>query len=375
MGHIVAGKAYANNEAALIAWSLDAPIPNCLGFEITRIYLDTNEERVLAAWVPFKGQSNKDWKPQTTSVWPVQKLFWRDLTVRQRRDQATWRPTDVSVKYRIRPLVTPGPGLQPVTNVPEKTYEGNPVPLAYADEGLVTNDILITAKHGDFSAAFTNGILAAQWLKHVLEALGQKLTPDVLRGSHEHQGRQDPAVSHRRRARDVARAPENGPTKEKARRVLLALYELSDEELKDLIIARKKQVRLILSNSSKGSGANTWDATNSGFRTALRSTPGLEMYDRMFNNAHIGHNKFAVLVGADGTPKAVMTGSTNWTPTGLCGQSNNAVIIESPDVAKAYSDYWDRLFDDTKLFKTPEPLTAPPATHRDLRSGPRTRSL
>ena len=56
MGHIVAGKAYTNNEAALIAWSLDAPIPNCLGFEITRIYLDTNEERVLAAWVPFKGR-------------------------------------------------------------------------------------------------------------------------------------------------------------------------------------------------------------------------------------------------------------------------------------------------------------------------------
>ena len=71
MGHIIAAKAYANNEVALIAWALDAPIPNCLGFELTRIYPDTSEERSLASWVPFKGQQNPDWKPQTTSVWPV----------------------------------------------------------------------------------------------------------------------------------------------------------------------------------------------------------------------------------------------------------------------------------------------------------------
>jgi len=45
--------------------------------------------------------------------------------------------------------------------------------------------------------------------------------------------------------------------------------------------------------------------------------------DRMFNStARIGHNKFAVYV-KDGRPVAVMSGSTNWTETGLCTQSNN----------------------------------------------------
>ncbi len=90
----------------------------------------------------------------------------------------------------------------------------------------------------------------------------------------------------------------------------------------------------------------------------MKEAPGLEMYDRMFNNGHIGHNKFAVLVGADAFPKAVMTGSTNWTPTGLCGQSNNAVIIESPELAKEYYDYWDQLREDTKSFEEPVPISA-----------------
>lgn len=56
MGQIIAAKAYANNEVAFLAWTLDQAIAGCLGFEITRIYLDTNEERVLAAWVPFIGE-------------------------------------------------------------------------------------------------------------------------------------------------------------------------------------------------------------------------------------------------------------------------------------------------------------------------------
>src|SRR5262249_27696399 len=155
------------------AWSLDGTITGCLGFEITRIYVDTNTERVLAAWVPFKNQSNPDWKPQTTSVWPVQMLTWRDLTLRRRRDRATLRPSDVKVKYRIRPLVKAQPGLDPVTKLPEKTYTGNPLPLAYADEGILTNEILITSQYGNVQAAFTNGILSAQWLRSALEAQGE----------------------------------------------------------------------------------------------------------------------------------------------------------------------------------------------------------
>jgi len=43
----------------------------------------------------------------------------------------------------------------------------------------------------------------------------------------------------------------------------------------------------------------------------------------------------------------VLLGSTNWTDTGLCGQSNNALVVNDAAIAQAYRDYWDRLKADT----------------------------
>ena len=88
MSSISSVKAFTNGEIAYISWILAAPIPGCLGFEITRIYPDSPaDDTVLPAWVAFKGQSNKKWLPQDTSVWPVQKLSWKDLTLRKKRDK------------------------------------------------------------------------------------------------------------------------------------------------------------------------------------------------------------------------------------------------------------------------------------------------
>jgi phosphatidylserine/phosphatidylglycerophosphate/cardiolipin synthase-like enzyme len=49
----------------------------------------------------------------------------------------------------------------------------------------------------------------------------------------------------------------------------------------------------------------------------------------------------------------VMTGSTNWTSNGLCAQSNNAMIVESPALAQHYLDYWEHLLEDTNTFTKP----------------------
>jgi phosphatidylserine/phosphatidylglycerophosphate/cardiolipin synthase-like enzyme len=101
-----------------------------------------------------------------------------------------------------------------------------------------------------------------------------------------------------------------------------------------------------------------WDVTNAEAREKLSALMGDRFQNRMFNNsAHIGHNKFAVLLDKNGKPIVVWSGSTNWTPTGLCAQSNNTVVIESDDVAQAYFEYWNRLHAD-KL-PEPDPLSAP----------------
>ena len=62
-------------------------------------------------------------------------------------------------------------------------------------------------------------------------------------------------------------------------------------------------------------------------------------------NGKLMHNKFFVL-SEKGNPKAVWTGSTNLSENGIFGHSNLGHIVEDPDVAQAFLDYWDRLNDD-----------------------------
>ena len=130
MARIVNARAFANNEVALLAWSIDEAIPECLGFDITRIYPESGEEQPLAAWVPFRGQTNTGMQAQSTRVWPIQKMSWRDLTLRKRRDRLSRRPDEVTVRYRVRAVGRFKPGMEPVPLDPKAPkYDGAPIPL------------------------------------------------------------------------------------------------------------------------------------------------------------------------------------------------------------------------------------------------------
>jgi hypothetical protein len=54
-----------------------------------------------------------------------------------------------------------------------------------------------------------------------------------------------------------------------------------------------------------------------------------------------------IYVDSNDVPQAVLLGSTNWTATALCGQANNALIVENSTLAAAYMEYWQRLKGDT----------------------------
>lgn len=348
-------RAFANNAVAFVAWDAEKLPASCLGFELTRIDQADGSERVLAAWVPFEGQSNPEWKPQDTSVWPVQKFTWRDLTVRQRRDSATLRPSTV-VKYRVRPLGRSAPGLQAVKPAPDPSYNGAPLPLAYLDAGVETNVVAITGDHGPLQVAFNNGILSTQWLTHAMEqTLGHPPGKnDVIKEIDK------PASAIRSYlAGDLPSLFGEMFDKLKAGgNLYLALYELTDPVLFKLIVDNAAKVHLILSNTSRDK-AGAWDLENSESRRQLHDAGLAEMHDRMFNNAaHIGHNKFIVYTDAQGVPRSVLSGSTNWTPNGLCAQSNNAYIAEIPDLAAQFWDYWKDLKRDNESFSVPAPISA-----------------
>jgi phosphatidylserine/phosphatidylglycerophosphate/cardiolipin synthase-like enzyme len=59
----------------------------------------------------------------------------------------------------------------------------------------------------------------------------------------------------------------------------------------------------------------------------------------------IPHNKFIVKL-VDGKPQKVWTGSTNFTDTGLYGQTNVGHIVADTATAKTYLDYWTELKGD-----------------------------
>lgn len=350
MSAITTAKAYANNLVAFIAWDVDQPIPGCLGFAVTRLYAD-GTERPLAAWVPFKNQANPQHNAQDTSVWPIQKFCWRDLTVRQGRDGVTMREGEVELSYRIRPVVKQTAGLDAVPVLLPKNYDGDPLPLSYFDEGITTAKVKVTQKFGELDATFTNGILSSQGLAKRLEDLaGHTLTTAEESAL---------VTKHIAKPGDDLREWLSGDVLVMMRSLFakaneidgtlrLALYELKDAELVTLLIKNRDRVEVILSTAGSGKKGKVWDTTNTKSRQALIDA-GVTVHHRLFNSsARIGHNKFAVLRDKNDKPIAVLTGSTNWTSTGICGQSNNASMLSQGDVAAQFQAQWDALLTDTE---------------------------
>ena len=430
MAKVVDARAFCNNEVAYLAWKTDGKINDCLGFMITRINLDTGERRLLPAWVAFDTQSNPKWEEQDTSVWPIQKFSWRDLTLRRSRNTLQIR-APFRAKYEIVPVGPAAPGrvaVPPSPTAQPGKYKGDPIPLFVCGEAGETNAFTVTDNFGDVSAFFNNGILSTQNLRKQLETPDGKAPTKPQIDAHI-QKTGDPIRTFL--SGDVlpalksmfARAEKEDGT------LHLALYELDDPELVELLVQNQARLNIILSTAgsktvaagkteslaaaakavvkrskvvkkatkkksaakkakkaakkvskvkkakaskktvkkaakaANGAAAKPkkitiWDITNSDAREKLSALMGARFQNRMFNNsAHIGHNKFAVLLDKTGKPTAVWSGSTNWTPTGLCAQSNNTIVVESEDVAQAYFEYWTRLHADE--LPEPDPLSAP----------------
>jgi len=384
MAKLTKAGAWCNGEVAYLSWEADGPIPDCLGFMITRVHEtgeDAGQRRLLPTWIGFTDQSNPDWLDQDSSVWPIQQYEWRDLTLRRSRDTAKVRPIDFRVHYEITPVGLAGPGQPALPASPTAPYlddKGNPRyqgpqhPLAAVGDPISTPAIDVTHDYAGVRATYTNGILSTQNLLQQLEAVqgskpknvtpgpATKITPGLLKTLLEHIPRQDDQIRTFLTA-DVLgfllsmidRAEQGGGE------LYMALYELHDPELVDrpTALTRAGKAHVILSTAGetdpnpRGTPAAqkqpvVWDTENHPARAGLHAASADNVQDRLFNNtAHIGHNKFAVYV-ENGVAKSVLTGSTNWTETGLCTQSNNAIIIEDEQVAGQYLDYWKRLLGD-----------------------------
>jgi len=302
--------ALANNNVVFLSWIYDTRIPDCLGFTIRRTNLQNRAVTTLPAWVGFKGQSNANWNMRTTDEWPAQKFTWQDLTAEP----------ETLYQYEIIPMLGEPGNLQP-----------NRI------NALITEPVRTSGRCGQISAFFNRGILGTQ-------SLIQNL-PKGSNGAAIHRTLIDridqPGDPLRNRL--AGQLPGALTTllrraQQESGRCYAAMHELNDPELMQTLLGTPS-VHLILSNTGKN------DDVNRGTRQALREA-GIDITDRMLKGDHIGHNNFLIYVDRAGRAQSVLTGSTNWTSTALCGQSNNALLVEDPIIAGFYFDYWQRLLAD-----------------------------
>ena len=303
--------AFSNNDIALVAWTFDRHLDGCLGFAV--IQIDANgKETPLPAMASFAGQP-KD-PNRTTEQAPVQKFWWKDLSAKR----------GGTYQYRIVPMGgTPGQTLTPLAGIAP----------------LISNSVTLTERRPPFNAYFNRGIVATQALSHELNDHPSvpALAPHIVDPT-------DPIRVHLMGqlfegvTSLLDRADKDGGT------ILAALYELNDPNGLEKRLQANPSSRTVILGNEEGVDPSTKkpildaDAKN---RASLKAA-GVKVIDRLLGKGSIPHNKFMVL-SENGVPTTVLSGSTNWTSTGLCTQTNTARVIESKDVAQRYVDYWNAL--------------------------------
>lgn len=300
-------KVYDNGDHTCLVWlpTDGKPIPDCRGFTIRRS-AKGEPEAYLHGFAGFSDHEPFDaahpWKR------PVQRFMWSDYGV---------KPGQV-VSYTVVPVVGDKANLR----------------LDEAHASAPSREITITSQaSANISAYFNKGIVSAQWVSRALAKVGQdaKLADLIVQPGNPLRD----ALSGLLRPRLLDLLEK---TNKAGGQIYAALYELNDPELLTALKAFGKRCHLILANGAFKPPAND---ENRAVRAQLRSV--VDLSNRMVPQGHFAHNKFVVACDAHGKPHSVVSGSTNWTMTGLCTQANNAIIVEDAALAQDFLDEWTLL--------------------------------
>ncbi|MBV9673536.1 MAG: hypothetical protein JO076_12030 [Verrucomicrobia bacterium] len=303
-------KVYDNGDHTCLVWLPEdsRPISNCRGFSIRRLL--NGKEDYLHGFIGFTDTDKLD--PAAPWKFPLQRYMWWDYLV---------KPGD-EVQYSVVPVIGP-----------DKDH----LSLDPSGASPLTPEMPITGQRTPHVAAYFNkGIIAAQWVSRALaaEPKDSKIKElvakpgDALRNGLS--GLLRPSILSL-----LADAKKNN------NKVFAALYELNDEELIEGLTAFGKDCNLILANGAFKKNTPPANDENHAVRAQLKTQ--INVFDRIVKLGHFGHNKFVVFCDANGTAERVLTGSTNWTSSGLCTQANNGLIVDDPGVAADYLAAWQRI--------------------------------
>jgi PLD-like domain len=300
-------RVYDNGDHTCLVWlpSDGKPIADCCGYAIRR--LGNGKESYLHGFVGFSDDDKLD--PAAPWKFPLQRYMWWDYGV---------APGDV-VQYSVMPVLG---------------SDKDHLKLSTADASALTEPMTITGQTTPNVAAYFNkGIGAAQWVSRALAKVGKDAKLADLIGTSGNQLRNE--LSGLLRPQLLAMLDD---VKKNNGEVYAALYELNDPELIAGLTALGKKCHLLLANGAFKPPDND---ENKAVRADLRNK--VDLHDRIVTSGHFAHNKFVVVCDAGGTPQRVLSGSTNWTKTGLCTQANNAVIVANPDLAADFLNEWNLL--------------------------------
>jgi phosphatidylserine/phosphatidylglycerophosphate/cardiolipin synthase-like enzyme len=302
-------RVYDNGDHTCLVWlpSDGKSLPACRGYAIRR--LSNGKESYLHGFIGFSDTDTLD--PQNPWKFPLQRYMWWDYGV---------APGD-KVQYSIVPVVGP-----------DKDH----LKLSTADASALTPEMTITGQTTPSVAAYFNkGIVAAQWVSRALAKVGKdpKLADLIATPGNDLRN----ALSGLLRPQLLAMLDD---AKKNNGEVYAALYELNDPELIARLTALGQKCHLLLANGAFKPPDND---ENKAVRAALRSQ--VDLHDRLVTSGHFAHNKFLVVCDAGGKPQSVLSGSTNWTKSGLCTQANNGVIVNNPDIAAYFLNEWNLLKD------------------------------
>jgi hypothetical protein len=309
----IAVKAYANADDVLIAWQPTPWPQDWVGFQLERRDTKTQQVTVIANRIPPQpGQGPVQPTGVSSAQSPIRRCIWTDHSV---------VATD-EVSYRVTAMKDAGNG----------TFTADPTsPSAW------TAPVVASGDAGDgLSAFFNRGTLMSQIVSRFVKG---NVTEDSLRQFLTNLA--TPGFQARLYLAGDALHEILGFLHDADRRgsaIHAAIYEMNDHELVDALKVFGKRGHVLIGN---GSATQPWVAQE-------LQAAGLEVRHR--DLSHHGqsspsvHNKFVVesdAAGKNGT--RVLTGSTNWTTSGLCTQLNNVLIVEDPAIASRYLDQWSKL--------------------------------
>lgn len=303
---------HANQDDALIAWRPDPWADDWVGFMLEIRDITSGETRVINNRIPARvGEGAVPPEGISSDRSPLLRCIWTDHRV-DNADQ---------VEYRVTPIGKSGSGFAVVS---EAASDWTPPvsPTADAGDGV--------------SAYFNRGTIMSQIVSRFV---GDDISVATLKRFKARLS--TPGFPARRYLSGHARHEILSYLADADRRgneIYAALYELNDQELIDALKAFGNRGNVIVGNGS---------STKAGVVDELAGAE-LTVHERDLSGAGRSspsvHNKF-VVEGNPHTGKAVrvLTGSTNWTTTGLCTQLNNVIVTERPKIAERFVKQWHDL--------------------------------